>query len=87
VTQQLLQRLPDLRLFDCDEPARANSVLRVDGAKLETWFASRLLGRPFLAALVQPDSEYQELLWALDHTARLADAQLRLADKARPERP
>jgi len=42
VKQQLLQRLPDLRLFDCGEPARTSSVLRVDGAKLETWFASRL---------------------------------------------
>ena len=45
--------------------------------------AAHLLGRPFLAAVVQPDSEYQELLWALDHTARLADAQLCLADKVR----
>ena len=45
--------------------------------------AAYLLGRPFLAAVVQPDSEYQELLWALDHTARLADAQLHLADKVR----
>jgi MoxR-like ATPase len=38
--------------------------------------AAHLLGRPFLAFVVQPDSEYQELLWAMDHTARLADAQL-----------
>jgi len=45
--------------------------------------AAHLLERPFLATVVQPDSEYQELLWALDHTARLADAQLRLADKVR----
>jgi len=42
VKQQLLQRLPDLRLFDCGEPARGSSVLRVDGAKLETWLAARL---------------------------------------------
>lgn len=45
--------------------------------------AAHLLERPFLAAVVQPDSEYQELLWAQDHTARLADAQLHLADKVR----
>jgi len=45
--------------------------------------AAHLLGRPFLAAVVQPDSEYQELLWALDHTARLADAQLGERDKVR----
>ena len=45
--------------------------------------AAHLLERPFLAFVVQPDSEYQELLWALDHTARLADAQLRQADKVR----
>ena len=38
--------------------------------------AAELLGRPFLATVIQPDSEYQELLWAMDHTARLADAQL-----------
>lgn len=140
VTQQLLQRLPDLRLFDCGEPARANSVLRVDGAKLETWFASRLKSiaerRKTLATtpmhagqstqsnpkreptpmnetpsastnvhvIVNPGSgnlnvatghapahQYNlstpqaELLPLLDRL--LADAQLRLADKARPEGP
>lgn len=42
VKQGLLRCLPDLRLFDCGEPGRASSVLRVDGAKLETWLASRL---------------------------------------------
>jgi MoxR-like ATPase len=45
--------------------------------------AAHLLGRPFLAAVVQPDSEYQELLWSLDHTARLADAQLGNRDDTR----
>ena len=38
--------------------------------------AAHLLKRPFLATVVQPDSEYQDLLWAMDHTKRLADAQL-----------
>jgi MoxR-like ATPase len=38
--------------------------------------AAKLLQRPFLATVVQPDSEYQDLLWATDHTQRLADAQL-----------
>jgi MoxR-like ATPase len=45
--------------------------------------AAFLLERPFLAAVIQPDSEYQDLLWALDHTARLADAQLSQAEKVR----
>lgn len=39
--------------------------------------AAALLDRPFLAQVIQPDSTYQDLLWSLDHTARLADAQLR----------
>jgi len=48
--------------------------------------AAYLLGRPFLAFVVQPDSEYQELLWAMDHTARLADAQLGERDRVREVR-
>jgi MoxR-like ATPase len=38
--------------------------------------AATCLGRRFLATVIQPHSEYQELLWAFDHTQRLADAQL-----------
>jgi len=38
--------------------------------------AANLLERPFVPVVIQPDSEYQELLWAMDHTKRLADAQL-----------
>ena len=38
--------------------------------------AAKLLERPFLATVIQPYSEYEDLLWSLDHTARLADAQL-----------
>jgi MoxR-like ATPase len=48
--------------------------------------AAHLLERQFLAAVVQPDSEYQELLWAMDHTARLADAQLSQAERVRQVR-
>ncbi|MFD2113780.1 helix-turn-helix domain-containing protein [Thiorhodococcus fuscus] len=42
VKQRLLQLLPYLRLFDCGEASRTSSVLRVDRAKLEIWYASRL---------------------------------------------
>ncbi|MES9881952.1 MAG: MoxR family ATPase [Sedimenticola sp.] len=38
--------------------------------------AATALGRRFIATVIQPDSEYQDLLWAMDHTQRLADAQL-----------
>jgi MoxR-like ATPase len=38
--------------------------------------AAACLGRRFFATVIQPHSEYQELLWAYDHTQRLADAQL-----------
>lgn len=38
--------------------------------------AAQVLGRRFLSYVVQPDSEYQELLWSFDHTRRLADAQI-----------
>jgi len=38
--------------------------------------AAAVLGRRFVPAVVQPDSEYADLLWSVDHTRRLADAQL-----------
>ncbi len=38
--------------------------------------AAKLLDRRFLSFVIQPDTEYQELLWSIDYTRRLADAQL-----------
>jgi len=38
--------------------------------------AAYLLDSPLLSSVVQPDSTYQELLWDMDYTKRLADAQL-----------
>ena len=38
--------------------------------------AAVALNRRFIAQVVQPNTEYQELLWTFDHTQRLADAQL-----------
>ncbi len=38
--------------------------------------AAELLKRHFISTVVQPYTEYQELLWTFDHTQRLADAQL-----------
>ena len=38
--------------------------------------AAALLERHFISTVVQPYTEYQELLWTFDHTQRLADAQL-----------
>ncbi len=38
--------------------------------------AAAVLGRRFIATVVQPDSEYSDLLWSIDYTRRLADAQL-----------
>lgn len=38
--------------------------------------AAAILNRPFLAEVIQPDSEYTDLLWRIDHTQRLADAQI-----------
>jgi MoxR-like ATPase len=38
--------------------------------------AAAVLGRRFVPAVVQPDSEYADLLWSVDYTRRLADAQL-----------
>ena len=41
--------------------------------------AAKLLRRHFFSTVVQPHSEYQELMWTIDHTRRLADAQLQAA--------
>jgi len=38
--------------------------------------AAVLLERRFISAVIQPNTEYQELLWLFDHTHRLSDAQL-----------
>ncbi|MCB1874473.1 MAG: AAA family ATPase [Chromatiales bacterium] len=38
--------------------------------------AAVLLGRRFISSVIQPNTEYQELLWMFDHTQRLADAQM-----------
>ncbi len=38
--------------------------------------AATALNRQFIVQVVQPNTEYQELLWCFDHTQRLADAQL-----------
>lgn len=42
VKGELLRCLPNLRSFDGGDPARASTVLRVDGETLETWYASHL---------------------------------------------
>lgn len=41
--------------------------------------AARLLSRRFLKTVVQPQTEYHELLWSFDYTGRLADAQRKKA--------
>ncbi|MES9900848.1 MAG: MoxR family ATPase [Sedimenticola sp.] len=38
--------------------------------------AACVLGRRFIASVIQPNTEHEELLWQFDHTQRLADAQL-----------
>ncbi len=38
--------------------------------------AAYLLGRCYMPTVVQPDSDYESLLWSFDHTQRLAEAQL-----------
>lgn len=38
--------------------------------------AAAVLKRYFVPAVVQPDSEYTDLLWSIDHTRRLAEAQI-----------
>ena len=43
--------------------------------------AAAVLGRRFISAVVQPDTEYSDLLWNIDHTQRLADAQLSNKDQ------
>ena len=43
--------------------------------------AASLFGFHFMSTVIQPFTEYQELLWSTDHTARLAQAQLLAALK------
>ncbi len=43
--------------------------------------AAHALQRRFIATVIQPDSEYQDLLWSTDHTQRLAEAQLGERDR------
>ena len=38
--------------------------------------AAKLFKRHFMSTVIQPHTQYQDLLWSVDHTARLADAQL-----------
>ena len=38
--------------------------------------AAVLMERHFISVVIQPHSEYQDLLWSFDHTARLGEAQL-----------
>ncbi|MBX2857570.1 MAG: MoxR family ATPase [Cellvibrionaceae bacterium] len=42
--------------------------------------AAELLQRGFVPYVVQPDSEYSDLLWSVDYTRRLSDAQLAAND-------
>jgi len=42
VKQGLLHLLGNLQLFDCGDPARTSTVLRVKREELETWYASHL---------------------------------------------
>lgn len=39
--------------------------------------AAAVLGRHFMSYVIQPYTEYQDLLWTFDHTLRLGEAQLR----------
>jgi MoxR-like ATPase len=43
--------------------------------------AASLFGFHFMSTVIQPFTEYQDLLWSTDHTARLAQAQLLAALK------
>lgn len=45
--------------------------------------AAVVLNRRLISTVIQPNSEYEELLWAIDYTQRLADAQLAGALKDR----
>jgi len=44
--------------------------------------AAELLGRHFISYVVQPYTEYQDLLWHVDHTQRLGSAQLMSASSS-----
>ncbi|MCP4980945.1 MAG: MoxR family ATPase [Gammaproteobacteria bacterium] len=49
--------------------------------------AAELLNRRFISTVVQPSSEYQDLLWTFDHVKRLSDAQLQKADGSSAIKP
>lgn len=55
-------------LLVCGEPGVGKSQL--------ARAAAYLLERKFISTVVQPNSDYEEMLWSFDHTSRLADAQL-----------
>ncbi len=38
--------------------------------------AAKLLDREFISKVVQPNDDYEDLLWSFDHILRLADAQM-----------
>lgn len=44
--------------------------------------AASLLERHFISTVIQPRSDYQDLMWSIDHTARLGEAQLQAAFQA-----
>lgn len=44
--------------------------------------AAHLLDRVFLSEVIQADTEVSQLLWSIDYTQRLADAQMASLDKA-----
>jgi len=79
---------PETRHFLKSEPAHAmiaalasNRTLLVRGepglGKSQLARAAAVvLNRRFISTVIQPDTEYQDLLWGIDHTQRLADAQL-----------
>ena len=48
--------------------------------------AAELLGRHFISYVVQPYTEYQDLLWHVDHTQRLGSAQLMSASGSSSEK-
>lgn len=60
-------------LLVCGEPGVGKSQL--------ARAAAHLLGREFIASVIQPNSSYEDLLWSFDHTSRLADAQLNDKEK------
>lgn len=49
--------------------------------------AAALTGRYFVSTVIKPDDEISDLLWSIDHTQRLADAQLAGALKKEFNKP